>query len=57
MPAPRGHPAHGRPSRGPGPRVESATMSESVHAVLFEGKDPRQGLLELMQREPKAELE
>jgi len=31
-------------------------IAEQMHAVLFEGKDPRQGLLDLMQREPKAEL-
>ncbi len=30
---------------------------EQMHAVLFEGKDPRQAVLDLMQREPKAELE
>jgi glycerol-3-phosphate dehydrogenase (NAD(P)+) len=31
-------------------------IAEQMHAVLFEGKDPRQALLDLMQREPKAEL-
>ena len=32
-------------------------IAEQMHAVLFEGKDPRQGLLDLMQREPKPELD
>jgi glycerol-3-phosphate dehydrogenase (NAD(P)+) len=30
-------------------------IAEQMHAVLFEGKDPRKALLDLMQREPKAE--
>ncbi|MBV8083716.1 MAG: NAD(P)-dependent glycerol-3-phosphate dehydrogenase [Chloroflexi bacterium] len=30
-------------------------IAEQMHAVLFEGKNPRQALLDLMQREPKAE--
>jgi glycerol-3-phosphate dehydrogenase (NAD(P)+) len=29
---------------------------EQMFAVLFEGKEPRQGMLDLMQREPKAEF-
>jgi len=31
-------------------------IAEQMHAVLFEGKEPRQAVLDLMQREPKAEL-
>jgi len=31
-------------------------IAQQMHAVLFEGKDPRQAVLDLMQREPKAEL-
>jgi len=27
-----------------------------MYAVLFEGKDPRQAVLDLMQREPKTEF-
>jgi glycerol-3-phosphate dehydrogenase (NAD(P)+) len=30
-------------------------IAEQMHAVLFGGKDPRQAVLDLMQREPKAE--
>lgn len=32
-------------------------IAEQVHAVLFEGKDPRAAVLDLMQREPTAEME
>jgi hypothetical protein len=28
-----------------------------VHAVLFEGKSPREAVLDLMRREPVAEME
>jgi glycerol-3-phosphate dehydrogenase (NAD(P)+) len=31
-------------------------VCEQLHAVLFEGKDPRQAVIELMQRAPKAEF-
>jgi len=31
-------------------------IAQQMYAVLFEGKDPRQAVLDLMQREPKAEL-
>jgi len=30
-------------------------IAQQMHAVLFEGKDPRNAVLDLMQREPKAE--
>ncbi|MDE3078280.1 MAG: glycerol-3-phosphate dehydrogenase, partial [Chloroflexota bacterium] len=30
-------------------------IAEQMHAILFEGKDPRDAVLELMQREPKGE--
>jgi glycerol-3-phosphate dehydrogenase (NAD(P)+) len=30
-------------------------IAQQMHAVLFEGKDPRQAVFDLMQREPKAE--
>ncbi len=30
-------------------------IAQQMHAVLFEGKDPRQAVYDLMQREPKAE--
>jgi len=32
-------------------------IAEQVHAVLFEGKDPRQGVTELMRRQPTGEME
>jgi glycerol-3-phosphate dehydrogenase (NAD(P)+) len=32
-------------------------ITESVHSVLFEGKDAINALTELMSRDPKAELE
>jgi glycerol-3-phosphate dehydrogenase (NAD(P)+) len=31
-------------------------VCEQLYAVLFEGKDPRQAVVELMQRAPKAEF-
>lgn len=31
-------------------------IAQQMYEVLFEGKDPRQAVLDLMQREPKAEL-
>jgi glycerol-3-phosphate dehydrogenase (NAD(P)+) len=35
-------------------RVEMPIAAQ-MQAVLFEGKDPREGVMALMQREPKAE--
>jgi len=32
-------------------------ITEAVHAVLFEGKDPKRAITELMTREPKAEAD
>jgi len=32
-------------------------IAEQVHAVLFEGKDPRVGVIELMRREPSGEMD
>ncbi len=32
-------------------------IAEQVHAVLFEGKDPRQAVIELMRREPAGEMD
>jgi glycerol-3-phosphate dehydrogenase (NAD(P)+) len=32
-------------------------ITEAVHAVLFEGKEPRRAITELMTREPKAEAD
>jgi glycerol-3-phosphate dehydrogenase len=31
-------------------------IAEQVHAILFEGKEPRDGLLALMRREPTGEM-
>jgi len=31
-------------------------IAEQVHAVLFEGKDPRQAVADLMRREPTEEM-
>ncbi len=43
-----------------GPEVEfgevALPIAEQVHAVLFEGKDPREAVLDLMRREPSAEM-
>ena len=35
----------------------SMPIAEQVHAVLFEDRDPRQGVLELMRRQPTGEME
>jgi len=44
-----------------GPEAEARgipmPIAEQVHAVLFEGRDPRQGVLELMRREPTGEMD
>ncbi len=32
-------------------------ITETIHAILFAGKNPRQGVIELMLRDPKDELE
>ncbi len=32
-------------------------ITQTIHAILFEGKNPRQGVIELMLRDPKDELE
>jgi glycerol-3-phosphate dehydrogenase (NAD(P)+) len=32
-------------------------ITTTIHAILFEGKNPRQGVIELMLRDPKDELE
>jgi glycerol-3-phosphate dehydrogenase (NAD(P)+) len=32
-------------------------ITRTIHAILFEGKNPRQGVIELMLRDPKDELE
>ncbi len=32
-------------------------IAEQVHAVLFEGKDPREAVLDLMRREPSGEMD
>ncbi len=32
-------------------------IAEQVHGVLFEGKDPRQAVIELMRREPSGEMD
>ncbi len=32
-------------------------ITHTIHAILFEGKNPRQGVIELMLRDPKDELE
>ena len=44
-----------------GPESEHATVSlpiaEQVHAVLFENKDPREAVLDLMRREPSEEMQ
>lgn len=34
----------------------SMPIAEQVHAVLFEGKDPREAVLDLMRREPTGEM-
>jgi len=43
-----------------GPEVEFGELrlpiAEQVHAILFEGKDPREAVLELMRREPVSEV-
>jgi glycerol-3-phosphate dehydrogenase (NAD(P)+) len=38
---------------------ESSSMpiAEQVHAVLFEGKDPREAVLDLMSRAPTGEMD
>ena len=43
---------------GPEANVDRVSMpiAEQVHAVLFEGKDPRSAVLDLMRREPTAEM-
>ncbi|HED66369.1 MAG TPA: NAD(P)-dependent glycerol-3-phosphate dehydrogenase [Planctomycetes bacterium] len=38
-------------------RGVSMPIAEQVNAVLFDGKDPRQGVTELMQREPVGEMD
>jgi glycerol-3-phosphate dehydrogenase (NAD(P)+) len=44
-----------------GPEVETAEIplpiAEQVHAVLFEGKDPREAVLDLMRRAPAGEMD
>ena len=35
----------------------SLPIATEVHAVLFEGKSPREAVLDLMRREPVAEME
>jgi len=35
----------------------SMPIAEQVHEVLFEGKDPREGVLDLMRREPAGEMD
>ncbi len=44
-----------------GPQVESGEITlpiaEQVHAVLFEGKDPREAVLDLMRRAPTGEMD
>lgn len=44
-----------------GPEVEfgelSMPIAEQVHAVLFEEKDPREAVLDLMRREPASEMD
>ena len=44
-----------------GPEAEARgipmPIAEQVHAVLFEDKDPRQGVIELMRREPTGEMD
>ena len=35
----------------------SMPIAEQVHAVLFEGKDPREAVLDLMRREPTGEMD
>ena len=44
---------------GPETDVEAVEMpiAEQVHAVLFEGKDPREAVQDLMRREPVGEME
>ena len=37
-------------------RAVSMPIAEQVHAILFEGKEPRDGLLALMRREPTGEM-
>jgi len=32
-------------------------IAEQVHAVLFEGKDPREAVLDLMSRAPTGEMD
>ena len=43
---------------GPEANVDRVSMpiAEQVHAVLFEGKDPRETVLDLMRREPTGEM-
>ena len=38
-------------------RMVPMPIAEQVHAVLFEGRDPRRAVLELMQREPTGEMD
>ena len=44
-----------------GPEAEAGALAlpiaEQVHAVLFEGKDPREAVLDLMRRAPSTEME
>lgn len=44
---------------GPEAHVDRVSMpiAEQVHAVLFEGKDPREAVLDLMRREPTGEMD
>ncbi len=44
---------------GPEANVDRVSMpiAEQVHAVLFEGKDPREAVLDLMRREPTGEMD
>ena len=44
---------------GPEASVDRVSMpiAEQVHAVLFEGKDPREAVLDLMRREPTGEMD
>jgi glycerol-3-phosphate dehydrogenase (NAD(P)+) len=38
-------------------RGQTLPIANEVHAVLFEGKDPREAVLDLMRREPTAEMD
>jgi glycerol-3-phosphate dehydrogenase (NAD(P)+) len=38
-------------------RGQSMPIASEVHAVLFEGKDPREAVLDLMRRVPAREMD